>query len=96
SPLSGGTMWSDGQKSWPSLGSSTGQEWAFPLSAYGQFPMAANTVWPGEDPAPPVEDVIIADRGEDFVEFVFEQVEARREAEEAFFRALDERTGEIS
>lgn len=36
-------MWSDGQKSWPSLGSSTGQEWAFPLSAYGQFPMAANT-----------------------------------------------------
>ncbi|MHB1063594.1 MAG: hypothetical protein ACYC1Z_03725 [Georgenia sp.] len=54
------------------------------------------TVWPGEDPAPPVEDVIIADRGEDFVEFVFEQVEARREAEEAFFRTLDERTGEIS
>lgn len=53
------------------------------------------TVWPGEDPAPPVEDVIIADRGEDFVEFVFEQVEARREAEEAFFRALDEHTGEI-
>ena len=54
------------------------------------------TVWPGEDPAPPVEDVIIADRGEDFVEFVFEQVEARREAEEAFFRTLDERTGETS
>lgn len=54
------------------------------------------TVWPGEDPAPPVEDVIIADRGEDFVEFVFEQVEARREAEEAFFRTLDERTGEAS
>lgn len=54
------------------------------------------TVWPGEDPAPPVEDVVIDDRGEDFVEFVFEQVEARREAEEAFFRTLDERTGEIS
>ena len=42
------------------------------------------TTWPGEDPAPPVEDVIIADRGEDFVQFVFDQVEARREAEEAF------------
>jgi len=54
------------------------------------------TVWPGEAPAPPVEDVIIADRGEDFVEFVFEQVEARREAEEAFFPTLDEHTGEIS
>lgn len=54
------------------------------------------TVWPGEDPAPPVEDVIVADRGEDFVEFVFEQVEARREAEEAFFRTLDEQTGEVT
>lgn len=53
------------------------------------------TVWPGEDPAPPVEDVLIADRGEDFVQFVFEQVEARREAEEAFFRTLDEQTGEV-
>ena len=53
------------------------------------------TVWPGEDPAPPVEDIIIADRGEDFVQFVFEQVEARREAEEAFFRTLDEQTGEV-
>lgn len=31
---------------------------------------------------------MIADRGKDFVQFVFEQVEARREAEEAFFRAL--------
>lgn len=54
------------------------------------------TVWPGEDPAPPVEDIIIADRGEDFVQFVFEQVEARREAEEAFFRTLDEQTGEVT
>ena len=53
------------------------------------------TVWPGEDPAPPVEDAIIADRGEDFLQLVFEQVEARREAEEAFFRTLDERTGEV-
>ncbi|MDO5630053.1 MAG: hypothetical protein Q4G43_17205 [Mobilicoccus sp.] len=53
------------------------------------------TRWPGEDPAPPVEDTTIADRGEDFVQFVFEQVEARRAAEEAFFRTLDERTGEV-
>lgn len=54
------------------------------------------TVWPGEDPAPPVEDIIIANRGEDFVQFVFEQVEDRREAEEAFFRTLDEQTGEVT
>ena len=39
--------------------------------------------------------MFIGDRGADFVKFVFEQVEARREAEEAFFRSLDERTGEI-
>ncbi|MFH5211152.1 hypothetical protein [Antrihabitans spumae] len=51
------------------------------------------TTWPGEEPAPPVEDVLIADRAEDFVQFVFEQVEARREAEEAFFRTLGEHTG---
>lgn len=42
-PVEWGFMFSDGQKSWPSLGSLTGQEWAFLLSAYGQFPMAANT-----------------------------------------------------
>lgn len=54
------------------------------------------TTWPGEDPASAVEDVVIADRAEDFVQFVFEQVEARREAEEAFFRSLDEQTGEVT
>lgn len=41
-PVEWGFMFSDGQKSWPSLGSLTGQEWAFLLSAYGQFPMAAD------------------------------------------------------
>ncbi len=37
-----GSTCSDGQKSWPPLGSSCGQERAFLLSAYGQFSMAAN------------------------------------------------------
>ncbi|WP_344330851.1 hypothetical protein, partial [Brevibacterium marinum] len=42
-PLSQGLLReSDGQKIWPPLGSSTGQEWAILLSAYGQFSMAAN------------------------------------------------------
>lgn len=54
------------------------------------------TAWPGEALAPPVEDIIITDRDEDFVQFVFEQVEARRLAEEEFFRTLDEHTGDIS
>lgn len=53
-------------------------------------------VWPGEDPAPPIEDHIITDRGEDFVQYVFEQVQARRDAEDEFFRTLDKNTGEVT
>lgn len=54
------------------------------------------TSWPGEDPAPPVEDAVITDRGEDFVQFVFDQVDARRAAEEAFYATLDPETGEVT
>ncbi|SFS16448.1 hypothetical protein SAMN04487783_2290 [Agrococcus baldri] len=46
------------------------------------------TAWPGEDPADPVEDVFVADRDQDFVDYVAEQVAARREAEEEFYRAI--------
>lgn len=46
------------------------------------------TSWPGEDPADPVEDVFVADRDQDFVDYVAEQVTARREAEEEFYRAV--------
>lgn len=53
------------------------------------------TVWPGEDPAAPVEDIIIADRNEDFVEFMFADVQARRQAEEEFYAGLDLTTGEL-
>ena len=52
-------------------------------------------VWPGEDPAAPVEDIIIADRNEDFVEFMFADVQARRQAEEEFYAGLDLTTGEL-
>lgn len=54
------------------------------------------TTWPGEEPAEPVEDRLIADRAEDFVQFVLDQVAARERSEEEFFRTLDERTGEVS
>lgn len=54
------------------------------------------TAWPGEDPAEPVEETIIADRAEDFVQFVLHQVAEREQAEEEFFRTLDQRTGEVS
>ena len=43
------------------------------------------TTWPGEGPVVPVEDTAIADRDEDFVQFVFDDVAQRREAEDAFY-----------
>jgi len=46
------------------------------------------TSWPGEDPADPVEDVFVADRDQDFVDYGAERVTARREAEEEFYRAI--------
>lgn len=54
------------------------------------------TVWPGEEPRDPIEDIPIADRDAEFVEFVMADVQARREAEEAFYRDLDLDTGEMS
>lgn len=54
------------------------------------------TVWPGEEPRDPIEDVPIIDRDAEFVEFVMADVQARREAEEAFYRDLDPDTGEVS
>lgn len=47
------------------------------------------TVWPGENPAPPVEDTPITNRREDFVAFVIEEVATRQAAEDAFFARLD-------
>lgn len=44
------------------------------------------TTWPGEEPAPPVEDVIIEDRDNEFVEFVLTEVARRRAEEDAFYR----------
>jgi hypothetical protein len=43
------------------------------------------TVWPGEVPAPPVEDIIILNRDEDFVQFAADDVAARRQAEDDFY-----------
>ena len=54
------------------------------------------TVWPGEEPADPIEDIPIIDRDAEFVEFVMADVQARRDAEEAFYRDIDPDTGEVS
>ncbi len=48
------------------------------------------TTWPGEPPAPPVEDIPITNRREDFVAFVIEQVARRKAAEDAFFARRDD------
>ncbi|MCT1607482.1 hypothetical protein M3B43_09115 [Nesterenkonia massiliensis] len=48
------------------------------------------TSWPGEDPAPPVEDLTVEDRESEFVDFVRAEVAQRRQAEDEFFRHLDD------
>ena len=53
------------------------------------------TSWPGEEPAPPVEDVVITDRDRDFVEYVASRVAERQRAEDAFFAGADPVTGEV-
>ena len=47
------------------------------------------TTWPGEDPAPAVEDIVIADRDAEFVEWVQAEVRRRQEAEDEFYAHLD-------
>ena len=44
--------------------------------------------WPGEDPAPTVEESAITDRDEDFVQFVHDDIARRRAAEDAFYAQL--------
>ena len=45
-------------------------------------------VWPGEKPVEPVEDMVIPNREEDFVEYMHADVEARRAEEDAFYGGL--------
>ena len=55
------------------------------------------TAWPGEEPPEPVEDVFVADRDRDFVDYVAAQVAERRAAEDAFYAGadVDPDTGEV-
>ncbi|QPE05463.1 hypothetical protein IT882_05390 [Microbacterium schleiferi] len=56
------------------------------------------TSWPGEDPATSVTDRPITNRDEDFIQFVVDDVTARRQAEDDFYAGLDIdlATGEVS
>jgi hypothetical protein len=47
------------------------------------------TAWPGEPPADAIEDVVIGDRDEDFVQFVVDDVEKRRAAEAPLYARAD-------
>ena len=47
------------------------------------------TTWPGEESTELVADVVIADRDNDFVQFIVDDVTDRREAEEAFYATCD-------
>ncbi|MEZ4588679.1 MAG: hypothetical protein R2909_20065 [Gemmatimonadales bacterium] len=53
------------------------------------------TTWPGETPPAPSEETPITNRDEDFVQFVLDDVEARRQAEAEFYANLDPTTGEL-
>ena len=52
------------------------------------------TVWPGEERTVHIVEEAIMDRDADFVQFVLEQVEARRAAEDAFYASIGARTDE--
>ncbi len=54
------------------------------------------SVWPGEEPVEAVEDIKIANREEDFVDFMHADVEARRRAEDQFIAGLVLSAGEVS
>ena len=45
-------------------------------------------VWPGEKPVEPVEDIVITNRDEDFVEHMHADVQARRAEEDVFYSRL--------
>ena len=54
------------------------------------------TAWPSERPAAPIEDTPIVNRRDDFVQFVLDDVAARRQAEDDFYAGLDPNTGEVA
>ena len=49
--------------------------------------------WPGEDPAPTIQDFTFTDRDTEFVEFVIAQVRKRQEAEDEFYASLADDEG---
>ncbi|QHC66350.1 hypothetical protein GSU68_07020 [Rathayibacter sp. VKM Ac-2759] len=48
------------------------------------------TTWPGEEPGPAIDDVVLADRSADFEAFVTADVAKRQAAEDEFYASLDD------
>lgn len=61
----------------------------------GPGPAPRQTSWPGERPAPPVEETTIVNRDQDFVDFIIEEVAKRQTAEDRFYAGADPETGEV-
>ena len=49
--------------------------------------------WPGEEPAPSIDEVKFDDRDEEFADFVIAQVRKRQEAEDEFYASLADDEG---
>ena len=48
------------------------------------------TTWPGEEPGPAIDDVVLTDRSADFEAFVTADVVRRQAAEDEFYASLDD------
>ena len=48
------------------------------------------TTWPGEEPGPAIDDVVLTDRSADFEAFVTADVARRQAAEDEFYASLDD------
>ena len=56
--------------------------------SWGRDRPTRQAAWPGEDPAPTIQDFTFTDRDTEFVEFVITQVRKRQEAEDEFYANL--------
>src|SRR5699024_12161506 len=54
------------------------------------------TTWPGEEPAPQIEDIVIEDRDDEFTDFELAEVNVRRAREDECSRTVDPAPREVS
>ena len=69
------------------------EERSFSVRAVHRDRPTRQAAWPGEDPAPTIQDLTFTDRDTEFVEFVITQVRKRQEAEDEFYASLADDEG---